>query len=160
VLEEVVKNALRRRYFGERPPKSAGREQFGAAFTTDFGNACEKSGGSPEDAIATATALTAESISLAVDRFVMPLNTRSLAVDYIVSGGGARNATLMKMLRQRLEPMRCRVVAIDAMGVPSQAKEAVAFALLAWQTWHRLPGNIPAATGAKRAVVLGEICYG
>jgi anhydro-N-acetylmuramic acid kinase len=159
VLEEVVKNALRRRYFGERPPKSAGREQFGAAFTADFANACEKAGGSPEDAIATATALTAESIALAVERFVMPLK-QSSEVDYIVSGGGARNATLMKMLQQRLEPMRFRVIAIDAMGVPSQAKEAVAFALLAWQTWHRLPGNIPAATGAKRAVVLGEICYG
>ncbi|MBV8629846.1 MAG: anhydro-N-acetylmuramic acid kinase, partial [Silvibacterium sp.] len=139
-------------------PKSAGREQFGAAFAAQFADACEKAGGKPEDAIATATALTAESIALAFERFVQPL--RSGDVDFIVSGGGSRNATLMKMLRVSLEPLGCKVIASDALGVPSQAKEAVAFALLAWQTWHRLPGNVPAATGAKKAVVLGEICYG
>lgn len=66
----------------------------------------------------------------------------------------------MKMLAQRLKPVGCRVMASDQMGLPSQAKEAVAFALLAWQTWHRLPGNVPSATGARRPVVLGEICYG
>jgi anhydro-N-acetylmuramic acid kinase len=66
----------------------------------------------------------------------------------------------MKMLRERLEPMACKVAVIDEIGIPSQAKEAVAFALLAWQTWHGLAGNVPSATGAKRAVVLGEICYG
>ncbi len=101
-----------------------------------------------------------ESIALAYDRFVRPLNNIGSTVDYIVSGGGARNATLMKMLQQRLEPMGCSVMAIDQMGVPSQAKEAVAFALLAWQTWHGLPGNVPSATGAERPVLLGEICYG
>jgi anhydro-N-acetylmuramic acid kinase len=159
VLEGVVKDVLQDEYFRAKPPKSAGREQFGAAFAEQFAGKCEKAGGSPEDAIATATALTADSIALAYERFVKSMN-KGADVDYIVSGGGARNATLMKMLRKRLEPMGCRVAAIDAMGVPSVAKEAVAFALLAWQTWHRLPGNIPAATGGKRAVVLGEICYG
>jgi anhydro-N-acetylmuramic acid kinase len=159
VLEGVVKETLREAYFSQRPPKSAGREQFGAAFTAEFATACAKAGAKPEDAIATATALTAESIAAAYKRFVKPLNNGN-AVDYIVSGGGARNATLMKMLRERLEPLGCKVVASDAMGVPSEAKEAVAFALLAWQTWHRLPGNIPPATGANRAAVLGEICYG
>jgi anhydro-N-acetylmuramic acid kinase len=159
VLEPVVKNILREPYFAVRPPKSAGREQFGTAFAAEFAGACRKAGGKPEDAVATATALTAESIALAFKRFVQPLNRHS-AVDYIVSGGGSRNATLMKMLRGRLEAMGCKVTTTDALGVPSQAKEATAFALLAWQTWHRLPGNLPAATGATRAVVLGEICYG
>ncbi len=159
LLKEVVKEVLRGSYFSRRPPKSAGREQFGAAFISDFASACEKAGGGLEDTVATATALTAESIAIAYEWFVKPLN-KGNAVDYFVSGGGVRNTTLMKMLRERLEPMGCKVVASDAMGVPSQAKEAVAFALLAWQTWHRLPGNVPAATGAKRAVVLGEICYG
>jgi len=159
VLEDVIKGILRQPYFSARPPKSAGREQFGAAFVTEFSNACKKAGGKPEDAVATATALTADSIALAFEKFVKPLSQRG-AVDYVVSGGGSRNATLMKMLRASLEPLGCKVMVSDKLGVPSQAKEAVAFALLAWQTWHKLPGNIPAATGAKKAAVLGEICYG
>ncbi len=160
VLDKVVKATLSEKYFGMKPPKSAGREQFGAAFAAEFLDRCRRVGGTPEDAVATATGFTVESIVLAYDRFVTPLNGAGSAVDYVVSGGGARNATLMKMLRQRLEPMGCSVMAIDRMWVPSQAKEAVAFALLAWQTWHGLPGNVPSATGAKRPVVLGEICYG
>jgi anhydro-N-acetylmuramic acid kinase len=160
VLDKVVKAILNEKYFAIKPPKSAGREQFGAAFAAEFLDICRKAGGKPEDAVATATALTAESIVLAYDRFVRPLNGTVSAVDYIVSGGGARNSTLMKMLQQRLKPMGCSVTAIDQMGVPSQAKEAVAFALLAWQTWHGLPGNVPSATGAERPVLLGEICYG
>lgn len=159
VLDGVVKAVLQEAYFGQRPPKSAGREQFGGAFVTEFVRACEKAGGGQEDTVMTATALTAESIARAFDKFVRPL-TKGTAVDYILSGGGTRNATLIKMLRQRLEPLGCKVVMSDAVGLPSQAKEAAAFALLAWQTWHGQPGNIPAATGAKRAVVLGEICYG
>ncbi len=159
VLEPVIRNILHERYFAAKPPKSAGREEFGAAFAAQFAEACSKAGGKPEDAVATATALTVESIALGFERFVAPRN-KTDAVDYIVSGGGAHNATLMKMLRARLEPLGCKVLVTDALGVPSQAKEAVAFALLAWQTWHKLPGNVPAATGAKRDVVLGEICYG
>ena len=159
VLDRVVKAILNEKYFAMKPPKSSGREQFGAAFAAEFLGICRKAGGKPEDAVATATSLTVESIALAYDRFVRPLNLAVSTVDYIVSGGGARNATLMKMLQQRLKPMGCRVMAIDQMGLPSQAKEAVAFALLAWQTWHGLPGNAPSATGAKRPVVLGEICY-
>jgi len=159
VLDGVVKAVLQEAYFRQRPPKSAGREQFGGAFVTEFVRACEKAGGGQEDTVMTATALTAESIARAFDKFVRPL-TKGTAVDYILSGGGTRNATLIKMLRQRLEPLGCKVVMSDAVGLPSQAKEAAAFALLAWQTWHGQPGNIPAATGAKRSVVLGEICYG
>jgi anhydro-N-acetylmuramic acid kinase len=81
------------------------------------------------------------------------------SVDYIVSGGGARNATLMSMLAARLNPMDCSVAASEQFGLPAEAKEAAAFALLAWETWHRLPGNVPAATGARRAVVLGQVTY-
>jgi anhydro-N-acetylmuramic acid kinase len=159
VFDNIVSAVLREPYFAATPPKSAGREQFGTAFAARFARTCSKTGGKPEDAVATSTALTAESIALAFERFVQPLNRHS-GVDYIVSGGGSRNATLMKMLRARLEPLGCNVLVSDAVGVASQAKEAAAFALLAWQTWHRLPGNLPAATGATRAVVLGETCYG
>jgi anhydro-N-acetylmuramic acid kinase len=80
-------------------------------------------------------------------------------IDYIVSGGGARNHTLMAMLAQRLEPLSCELTAIDEFGLPAESKEAAAFALLAWQTWHRLPGNVPAATGATRPAILGQVTY-
>lgn len=158
VLQQVVEAHLRAPYFRKSPPKTAGREQFGAEFVTDFLKACKLAGGTAEDAIATATALTAESIALAYRRFAATV-IGSAPVDFIVSGGGSRNETLVQLLRQRLESLGCTVVLSEAVGMPSQAKEAVAFALLAWQTWHRLPGNVPAATGASCPVILGEICY-
>ena len=105
-----------------------------------------------------ATALTAESIAGSYSRFVAPL-MKDKAVDYVVSGGGARNYTLMRMLEERLAPLGCKLASIDSFGLPAEAKEAAAFALLAWQTWHRLPGNVPAATGAERPVVLGQVTH-
>jgi anhydro-N-acetylmuramic acid kinase len=80
-------------------------------------------------------------------------------VDYIVSGGGARNATLMAMLAQRLKPLGCELAASEQFGLPAEAKEAAAFALLAWQTWNHLPGNVPKATGAASPVILGQVTY-
>lgn len=158
VLESVIGPLLRGSYFRKSPPKSAGREQFGEAFAAEFLRSCKRAGGGPEDAVATATALTAESIALGCERFAHPL-IGDAPVDFIVSGGGSRNRTLMDMLRQRLGPRGYKVMVSDEAGLPSQAKEAVAFALLAWQTWHRLPGNVPSATGASRPVILGEITY-
>jgi anhydro-N-acetylmuramic acid kinase len=84
---------------------------------------------------------------------------KNAGVDYIVSGGGARNRTLMAMLAKRLQPMGCQLSVSDNFGLPVEAKEAAAFALLAWQTWHHLPGNLPAATGAKKAAILGQVTY-
>jgi anhydro-N-acetylmuramic acid kinase len=84
---------------------------------------------------------------------------RGRPVDFIVSGGGVRNATLMAMLAMRLEPLDCNLAASENFGLPAQAKESVAFALLAWQTWRRLPGNVPAATGAARPAILGQVIY-
>jgi anhydro-N-acetylmuramic acid kinase len=158
ILTCVIETILRDRYFTEPPPKSSGREQFGADFTSRLLILCKKESSKPEDAIATATALTAETIADSYRRFVQPLAKNS-AVDYIVSGGGARNATLIAMLRERLEPLGCKLSLIDESGMPSQAKEAAAFALLAWQTWHHLPSNVPSATGAHRPAILGEISY-
>jgi anhydro-N-acetylmuramic acid kinase len=158
VLQSVVSSRLREAFFQARPPKTAGREQFGTDFTARFLEACRKAGGNPEDAVASATALTAQSVSLAYSNFL--LNTmRHAPVDFIVSGGGARNLTLMQMLQQELEPLGCAVQASDQLGLPAEAKEAAAFALLAYETWHRRPGNIPSATGAARPAILGEITY-
>jgi anhydro-N-acetylmuramic acid kinase len=84
---------------------------------------------------------------------------KSRGVEFIVSGGGARNWTLMKMLAERLESLGCTLCDSDAFGLPAEAKEAAAFALLAWRTWHRLPGNVPTATGAKRPAILGQVTY-
>jgi anhydro-N-acetylmuramic acid kinase len=158
VLEPVVKEMMRDGYFRTRPPRTAGREQFGREYSAKFLTACRRASRRPEDALATATALTAESIAHGYARFVAP-NMKGHPVDYIVSGGGARNATLMAMLAQRLEPLGCELATSGDFGLPAEAKEAAAFALLAWQTWHRLPGNVPAATGAKRGVILGQVTY-
>jgi len=108
--------------------------------------------------MATAAALTAESIARSYERFVLPV-MKGGPVDYIVSGVGARNGTLMRMLANRLAPLGCELSSTTQHGLPAEAKEAAAFALLAWQTWHRLPGNVPAATGASGPVILGQVTY-
>lgn len=158
VLEKVLATELRNPYYRLKPPRTAGREQFGRAYAAKFLAACRRVSRQPEDAVATATALTAETIAQSYERFARP-RMKTSAVDYIVSGGGARNATLMALLASRLEPMGCRLAASEEFGLPAEAKEAAAFALLAWQTWNRLPGNVPAATGATRPVVLGQVTY-
>ena len=108
--------------------------------------------------MATATALTAETITRSYGRFVLA-SMKKREVDYIVSGGGARNATLMAMLAARLEPLGCELATSEGFGMPAEAKEAMAFALLAWQTWHRLPGNTPSATGAAKPAILGQVTF-
>ncbi len=158
VLEPVLKAALSNAYFAQKPPRTAGREQFGQAYAADFLVKCRRHSGKPADALATATALTAETIAGSYKRFARRA-MKGGDVDYIVSGGGARNRTLMAMLARRLGPMGCELAVSEDFGMPAEAKEAAAFALLAWQTWHRLPGNVPAATGAARGAVLGQVTF-
>jgi anhydro-N-acetylmuramic acid kinase len=163
VLKGVVEEVLRERYFSALPPKSCGREEFGAAFVSRFIEACRKAGASDADVVATATGLTAASVIDAYRRFVWAHvgQAAPLAkVELVVAGGGVKNAALMGMLRAGLEPLGVRVREMAALGVEAQAKEAVAFALLAWMTWDRVPGNVVAATGAQRAVILGKVTYG
>jgi anhydro-N-acetylmuramic acid kinase len=124
---------------------------------------CRKAGGRDEDVIATATALTAASVVDAYRRFVAGHVERAAAsarVEFVVAGGGTKNAALMGMLRDGFSPLGVKVRLMEELGVPAQAKEAVAFALLAWLSWWGLPGNVPAATGATRAVVLGKVSRG
>jgi anhydro-N-acetylmuramic acid kinase len=163
VLEGVVARVLGERYFSALPPKSCGREQFGEAFALRFVAICRKAGGRDEDVIATATALTAASVVDAYGRFVAGHLERaapSAKVEFVVAGGGAKNASLMGMLRDGFSPLGVKVRLMEELGVPAQAKEAAAFALLAWLSWWGLPGNVPAATGATRAVVLGKVSRG
>lgn len=158
VLDPILKKVLVHRFFRQKPPKTAGREEFGREFVREFLRMC---GSTPkQDVIATATALTAQSIGDAVQRFVIAGGgAKGGYGEMIVSGGGAQNRTLMAMLRERLTPLGVQVRFSDELGLPSAAKEAVAFAVLAYETWNRRPSNVPSATGAKRAAVLGKISY-
>ncbi len=146
--EALIRVLLRAPYFHRPPPKTAGREQFGEEYVrrllaTDLGR---------EDALATVTALTAVTIGHALARFVRP---RMKIDDLIVSGGGVHNRTLMAYLAAYVPGVRIHTSA--EFGVDPDAKEAVAFAVLAYETWRRRPSNLPAATGARRPVVLGKI---
>jgi anhydro-N-acetylmuramic acid kinase len=191
VLEHVVAHFLRGIFFRQRPPKTAGREEFGREFAREFRRECGTPGPSKDakswaahasaaretpvwgrrgrapvptpafrvvssDVIATATAFTARSIRYAVEKFVLP--GRSYA-ELIVSGGGARNPTLMAGLANELRDLGLRLRSSDEFGIPSAAKEAVAFALLAFETWNRRPSNVSSATGARRPAILGKISY-
>jgi len=155
VLEDVVAQSMQIRFFHAQPPKTAGREEFGRAYTKEFLRRCGRAGKS--DVVATATALTAHSIADAVRRFVV--RKRGGYPELIVSGGGANNPTLMAMLRNEIALLGIALRFSDEFGVPTEAKEAVAFAVLAYETWHRRPSNVPSATGAKRPAVLGKVSY-
>jgi anhydro-N-acetylmuramic acid kinase len=159
----IVAQAMRDPYFRLSPPKSAGREQFGERYSAEFLKVCRKRRLTREDTVATATAFTVESIRSAYEVFVQPLlaasKKRALPTDYIVAGGGARNATLMRMLTEALEPFHCLTTTTDTFDLPVQAKEAAAFALLAYETWHHRPSNVPAATGARCPAILGQVSY-
>jgi anhydro-N-acetylmuramic acid kinase len=154
ILQPLLEELLRNPHFKRLPPKTAGREEFGREYVklllTSRGRAAKA------DLVATATALTARSIARAIKSFVLP---EARYRDYIVSGGGSKNETLMRMLAEETARLGLSLRASDDFGIPSQAKEAVAFALLAYQTWRRQPGNIPSATGASRPAVLGKISY-
>jgi len=159
VLDGVIAQLMRGHFFRQKPPRTAGREEFGREYVSHFLQLCH--GASKPDVVATATALTARSIADAVQRFVLPRfgAQRSRGREMIVSGGGAKNPTLLAMLRRELEPMKISLHFSDEFGLPAEAKEAVAFAVLAHETWHRRPSNVPSATGATRGAILGKISY-
>jgi anhydro-N-acetylmuramic acid kinase len=158
VMGRIVNEIMRQAFFRQKPPKTAGREEFGREFVEKFIGVRED--WRPQDVVATATALTAKSIADAVGRHVVgKLPIKKKFHEMVLSGGGAKNPTLMAMLENELAPTGIRLRLCDEFGVPSEAKEAVAFALLAHETWHRRPSNLPSATGAKRAAVLGKISY-
>ena len=160
VLDGVIAQLVKSRFFRQKPPRTAGREEFGREYVGRFLQICR--GAAKADVVATATALTARSIADAVQRFVLPrfsASRRQGNRQMIVSGGGAKNPTLMSMLRREIAPLGISLHFSDEFGLPAQAKEAVAFALLAFETWHRRPSNVPSATGAKRAAILGKISY-
>ena len=155
VQDRAVERLMRAPFFRQHPPRTAGREEFGREYVRRFLQIGR--GAAKADLVTTATALTARCIGDAIRRYVTTKHSRYQ--EMIVSGGGARNPTLMAMLRNEIAPLRIELRYSDEFGVPSEAKEAMAFAVLAHETWHRRPSNMPSATGARRAAVLGKISY-
>jgi anhydro-N-acetylmuramic acid kinase len=163
-IEPVVSGLLKTRFFRRRPPRTAGREEFGREFVEAFLKKCGNA--RKEDIVATATLLTARSIAESI-RMLTPLPSgdgkretgNQVFRDFIVSGGGANNPALMRMIAEELEPMGLQICRSDDYGLPSDAKEAAAFAVLGYQTWQRQPSNVPSATGANGAAILGKVSY-
>jgi anhydro-N-acetylmuramic acid kinase len=146
VDRDLLDQLLRHKCFRRRPPKTAGREDYGA----DFVEQLRATGRPMLDLIATATAFTAATVADQMARFVP-----HAVDDVIVGGGGARNPALMTYLSAFLP--HSRVAPTSDFGIDPDAKEAVIFAVLANESWHGRPGNLPAATGARRAVALGKL---
>lgn len=144
----LLAELLRDEFYRRRPPKSAGREQYGRAFVERL-LARELS---PEDTMATACALTAATIAEGVYSFG---GGEEEIEEVLVSGGGVHNPALLRYLRAELADME--VASVGDYGLDPDFKEALAFAILAHETWHGRPSNLPAATGARRAVVLGKV---
>jgi anhydro-N-acetylmuramic acid kinase len=154
VNQSLLAEWLAEPYFQQKPPRTTGRELFGTQRAAEHWSQASRRGLDANDIIATLTALTVHSIEHAY-RIFLP----TFPHEVIVSGGGARNLTLMAMLAERLSP--AYLTTSEDYGLDIEAKEAVAFAfaVLAYETWHKRSGNIPAATGAARAVMLGNITY-
>jgi len=152
VNERALAQALAHPYFARRPPKSTGREEFGKPFATQLLERVTAEGGSLDDALATAVALTARTIADALARETpRGVTWRMLAV----AGGGAHNAALMESLTRAVAPLR--VVKTDELGVPSHAREAIAFAVMGAYRLRELPNILPRATGARQAVRGGVV---
>ena len=154
VIQPVLEQSLSAPYFQLKPPKTTGREEFGSQYRDQFLRRCGRA--AKADVIATATALTAASMAQALKSFVLKKGSYR---DWVVSGGGTKNASLMEMIKKEADKMGLWLRQSDEFGIPSQAKEAVAFALLAYQTYNGLPSNVRSATGARRPAVLGKISY-
>lgn len=148
VHSELVDSLLKNPFYRKKPPKTAGREQYGREFIDQL----VATRLPMLDLIATATAFTAATVAVAVRQFA-PAPMQEL----IASGGGVHNPRLMGYLQAFLPELKLRTS--DEFGIDADAKEAIAFAVMAYETWHKRPSNVPSATGARSPVVLGKISY-
>lgn len=155
VHQELLNLFLQDDYYRSKPPKSTGREVYGLAFAQHFLEEGEKRNLSFPDILVTATALTAKTITQSYQQFIFP--TVEIA-EVIISGGGTHNQTLLSMIKQELPPAISLKTTADY-GVPDDAKEALAFAVLGHETLMGRPSNLPIVTGASHPVRLGTICY-
>lgn len=152
INEAILKNILAHPFFNKKPPKSTGREMFGAEFVDKIIHKFNITEKNIYDFIATLTYFTAITIAESYKKFIMKKHKIDEA---ILSGGGAYNKTLVEMIRNLLPHLRIKI--LEELGFISQAKEALCFALLAYAAMHKIPNNVPSATGAKKHVILGKI---
>jgi len=150
LLDELMRDP----YLKLAPPKSTGREYYGHAYLNKVLALGKKHRAKPADLIRAATIFTALSVVDALNRFVLP---KTKIRQLIVSGGGAKNPLLLAQLSAALSGIE--ILPSSHFGIPEDAKEAFAFALLAYESFHRRPGNLPSATGARGPAVLGKISY-
>jgi anhydro-N-acetylmuramic acid kinase len=155
VHQPLVQELLAHPFLLRAPPKSTGREVFGAAFLDHIFTRAAELGVMGDDLIATITAFTTATMIDAYRRFILPEHPR---VESILCGGGSRNPTLTRWLRRELPAVTWRTS--DAFGISADALEAVIFAVLAYETVCGHGTNVPAATGARRAVILGKVVPG
>jgi len=160
VSEKLLKSMMAHPFLRRRPPKTTGREEFGEVFVLKVLGQARRLRLQDADVVATVTAFTAATIAQACERFVWPKLTAAdrARTQMVVGGGGAKNRTLMRMLAERVAP--AMLLTQEDLGWSSTAKEAVAFAIMAYETMRGRPSNVPSATGARRAVVLGKIVPG
>lgn len=154
VVEEILTYCMSHPFLKMNPPKSTGREQFGEEFVSELLKRFKKH--SKENILTTVTMYTASSIVHHYKEFILPYYEID---EVILGGGGSYNRTLVEMIRNELKDEKCAIFIQENLGNSSAAKEAVAFAILANETHHRNPSNVPSATGAKQSVVLGNITF-
>jgi anhydro-N-acetylmuramic acid kinase len=154
LLPKLLTELMENPYLRQQPPKTAGREQFGQSCTQKILSWADKRRAKPEDVVRTATIFTSLSIANAFQQFVLP---RTRVDELIVSGGGARNPLMMVYLSAILG---FPVTFSGELGVKPEAKEALAFAILAYECYHGRANNLPSATGANHPAVLGKLVHG
>ncbi len=152
VHPDLLRELMAHTFVTAPPPKAAGHEQFGRAFVQDVLQAWGAL--RPDDLVATATAFAAGAIAVNISRHVLP---HDAIQDVVASEGGARNPALMQRLVEELAPLRVR--RIEEIGIPSEAKEALAFALIGHATLMGRPANLPRVTGARHEALLGKLVY-
>jgi anhydro-N-acetylmuramic acid kinase len=155
VIGPLLEKMLRDPYLYRRPPKTAGREQFGSAYVTNLFSSARKHRARPEALVRTATIFTAVSIVDAFRRFILP---RTKVRQLIVAGGGSKNPLIMAQLQAALREIE--IVPSSELGVATEAKEAFAFAILAYEAFHARTNNLPSATGARHPAILGKLVHG
>ena len=153
--QDLLERLCNHPYLLKHPPKSTGREDFGIQFSNDLYKELREDNIDILDVIATITAFTAKSISDSYRKFILPYYKID---EIIISGGGVRNPVMFQFLKDYLVDIS--ISKVDDFGIPSDAKEALAFAILANETISGNPGNVPSATGAKENVILGKIIPG
>ncbi len=150
ISENWLNCLLEDEYYYEEPPKTTGREYFSPKYIE---NILKIAPPDKQDIIATLTALTAKTIAQSYERFVYPY---AHIKQVIVGGGGAYNKYMMKLLRKYI-PAHIDIKTHEDFGISNNYKEAMAFALLGYCNFYRIPNNVPSCTGANKSVVLGKI---